>query len=843
MKLFFSICFSFFIVSALAQENNGGKKLYSKSFLNKKVPELIVQEWLTKKPDTRGKFVLIDFSATWCHACRKSMPELNYFQKKFADKLAVIFITKETPEKVRAAKNFLVEVASAVDTVGATSKVLEIKGIPHIVLVDPKGFVRWEGFPSSKDFEISEDVLISIFEKYGHNSGTAMKKEAVKKVLAESGISGSVKTVSEFDYTGVSKNDAAIKGKLINKKVSAYDEKGNLVDQRLYKSGDTLLSSAAFKYDSNGNLTERSGHDADGSLFSKTVFINDAKGNPKEEIIYLQDGSWDSKTSYKLDARGKLIEEKLQGKNGDIIYRSVFTYAPSGKILDKTIYNGSGGISSKYSAKYDQKGNRLEEKITGSDGALMHRYTFEYDAKGNKISDKVYNEDNMLTSVYTYTYSWKNKLQEERVNYPDGALVLKYVYNHDENGNLIATYRYDPGGDLYLQSFSNPSSDNNQIIWDYYNQGKLSTKFINSYENMDKAGNWQKRTRMANKNIAGITEREIRYHDSYIIKGTSYIKEGKMGFYPFNDSIAISNGKFEYRGTTEKAVLSILSLSPSDRGRVILEPGVITVTHTKEKGFTISGTPNNERLQKMAEEIKPYNDKVATLWRNYNRASGEERDRLFKETELARVEQSNKQRELIFADSNFSGLVELLPYYRNEKSADALRRYLAHFQHFSNDDNYKRFVTYSRGALNAAIGETSPDWTRPDENGNMITLSSLKGKYVLVDFWFADCHWCRKMTPGLINIYKDFKDKGKNFEIISLSVDTKEKEADWRKAMEEDGAPWPQAWDYEKKLPAEYGVTGYPTMFLLNTEGKILEKIIGFKEEKYFRELLAKYIK
>ena len=135
----------------------------------------------------------------------------------------------------------------------------------------------------------------------------------------------------------------------------------------------------------------------------------------------------------------------------------------------------------------------------------------------------------------------------------------------------------------------------------------------------------------------------------------------------------------------------------------------------------------------------------------------------------------------------------------------------------------------------------APDWTRPDDKGKMLSLSSLRGKYVLVDFWYAGCVWCRKMTPHLSKVYPELKDKG--LEIVSVSIDTKENEDKWRKAMEEDKAPWLQAWDYEKKLPDEYGVLAYPTMFLLDREGRVVEKIIGYREEPALRAMFAKYIR
>jgi cytochrome c biogenesis protein CcmG, thiol:disulfide interchange protein DsbE len=123
------------------------KKLWAKSFLDQKAPELIVEKWLTKEPDRKGKFVLIDFWATWCGPCRKAIPELNALHKKFGDKLVVIGISDEPEAKVRSMTTPSIEYFSAIDTHAHTKKAVEVKGIPHVLIMDPQGIVRWEGFP------------------------------------------------------------------------------------------------------------------------------------------------------------------------------------------------------------------------------------------------------------------------------------------------------------------------------------------------------------------------------------------------------------------------------------------------------------------------------------------------------------------------------------------------------------------------------------------------------------------------------------------------------------------------------------------------------------------------
>lgn len=133
--------------------------------------------------------------------------------------------------------------------------------------------------------------------------------------------------------------------------------------------------------------------------------------------------------------------------------------------------------------------------------------------------------------------------------------------------------------------------------------------------------------------------------------------------------------------------------------------------------------------------------------------------------------------------------------------------------------------------------DMAPDFTLNAIDGKPLTLSSLRGKYVILDFWGSWCPWCIKGFPKMKEYYQKYQGK---FEI--LGIDCNDPEETWKKAVAQYELPWLHVYHpQEASVLSDYGIQGFPTKIIIGPDGKIVNTVIG--EDPAFYTLLDELFK
>lgn len=135
-------------------------------------------------------------------------------------------------------------------------------------------------------------------------------------------------------------------------------------------------------------------------------------------------------------------------------------------------------------------------------------------------------------------------------------------------------------------------------------------------------------------------------------------------------------------------------------------------------------------------------------------------------------------------------------------------------------------LAYLKGIENSAIGKTVQDFTLGSPDGAEISLTQFSGKYLLIDFWASWCGPCKASFPDIKELYAKYK--GKNFEILSISIDASKES--WLKELKIQQLPWPQVLDTKGINKSHFLVEGVPTTYLIDPSGKIVLKELGYNK-------------
>lgn len=324
--------------------------------------------------------------------------------------------------------------------------------------------------------------------------------------------------------------------------------------------------------------------------------------------------------------------------------------------------------------------------------------------------------------------------------------------------------------------------------------------------------------------------------DSYTINGDIDGLKDSLIYFRTNvgdsvilDSAKVTAGKFSFKGQSEEPKMAAIYLQDRRGGfNFYLENADI---HIKGKvdslsGVKITGAPTQEEWEKFQASTKSISDQEDSLFQKYQvaRQSGDTATVAAIEKEANGLNDKKEAASKSFISDNPKSYVSLnllrsLTY--STEYADLNKMYTGLDTSIQHSQSGEKIAEQLETMKKTADGQPAADFTLNDTNGKPVSLSSFKGKYVLVDFWASWCGPCRAENPNVVKAFNKYKDK--NFTILGVSLD--EDGAKWKEAIAQDKLAWTQVSDlkgWKAQAAALYGVKAIPANFLIDQDGKII---------------------
>ncbi|WP_256002566.1 TlpA disulfide reductase family protein [Pedobacter deserti] len=332
------------------------------------------------------------------------------------------------------------------------------------------------------------------------------------------------------------------------------------------------------------------------------------------------------------------------------------------------------------------------------------------------------------------------------------------------------------------------------------------------------------------------------------IKGEAkaYLVLFKEGAWKEVDSAEIKAGNFQFTGSVDEpqsALLTVRQKGKADAGQqrdsqdFFIENSKIEVVGTDAvRTATITGSLSDKENAEREALMKPVTAKIMKLQDVYGAKTADGAyvksldERKMAADSIQKLVAMNKSINWQFAETHLNSFMGLYTfnmsvldsYFDPAKVEPLFNRFSAELR---SSPLGKRTAEKIEIGKRRQAGSKATDFTQNDINGKPFKLSSLRGKYVLVDFWASWCVPCRAENPNVVKAYNALK--GKNFEIVGVSLDYPGGQGAWEAAVQKDGLPWIHVSDlkgWKNEVAVLYGINSVPQNLLIDPQGMIIAK-------------------